>query len=172
MTRSGSDTPDHPQHGLTCPECGYTGSMKTCETRNILESVRRRRVCPVCASRFTTIETISKRKRGDAALSDTEWWSGTAKHMWRSYFVMLRKKQPRSSIPELNIFSACNTVYSHFDLAARNVLESYYYVRAPAETIAARYGSSKYDVMNIIARANRAVIEEIGLAERKETARK
>ena len=42
---------------MTCPNCG--GHLRVIETREIKQSVRRRRRCEECGVRVTTYETIT-----------------------------------------------------------------------------------------------------------------
>jgi len=53
---------------MRCPECG--NETRVGETRDIAGNNRRRRVCPNCGHRFTTIETIvqSNQKYNDVVL--------------------------------------------------------------------------------------------------------
>lgn len=57
-------------HGVQCPDCGSTDTS-VINTRPTMKSIRRRRECNACGSRFTTYErfgkTTPKRPGGSAA---------------------------------------------------------------------------------------------------------
>ncbi|WP_371818637.1 hypothetical protein [Aminobacter sp. MDW-2] len=52
--------------GLHCPSCGKR-KLATVDSRPTRGGIRRRKVCNVCAYRFTTIETIAKIRNGTKA---------------------------------------------------------------------------------------------------------
>ena len=45
---------------MDCPHCGFENS-RVIDSRDVNKSVRRRRQCPSCGSRFTTYERIETR---------------------------------------------------------------------------------------------------------------
>ena len=51
---------------LKCPNCGVTGNYSVLGTRSVKpqqSSIRRRRVCDGCGTRFTTYEILGERLR-------------------------------------------------------------------------------------------------------------
>lgn len=105
----------------------------------------------------------------------SEWYVGTARHAWRTYFAMVEQNVDVSdAVPsDRRLYKACNTVlYEQFVSSDREILRVYH---------TARWGDDSYTVedysnstgrpiafiWNVIRRANRAVIEQLGLIEKK-----
>lgn len=108
-----------------------------------------------------------------------EWWRGTARHMWRTYFALKRQQEcdnfpPPISDSDLKIFEVCDKIYcNNFVKVDQDILKMYF---------TSRWGDDLYEVGEyskrnnipenviwiVINRANRVVMEELGLLEKKE----
>lgn len=108
-----------------------------------------------------------------------EWWKQTANHIWRTYFAILRTqgnnpdKLLRMSTSERTAYNACNIVCRKLPVQSDiNILRMYYTTPKGQEL----YNIDKYasdnnihvnTIWNVVRHANRAVIEEIGLIDRR-----
>lgn len=107
----------------------------------------------------------------------SEWWRGTANHMWRTYFAMEREgfNWDELSMPNRRIYAICNHVYlKRFVKTDQDVLRMYFTSRwgddfYAVEDYSARNGIPTTVIWMVIRRANRAVMEEIGFLEKKES---
>jgi len=116
-------------------------------------------------------------------LKKTEWWRSTAQHMWRAYFALKRQQEdaiqeekipPPMSDANTKIFEICEKIFSNsFVKADQDILKMYFTSRWGDDLYAVEDYSLKHNIpVNVIwiviSRANRAVMEETGLLERKE----
>ena len=106
----------------------------------------------------------------------SEWWRSTANHMWRTYFAMERDgfNWDDLSIPSQRIYAICNHLYTHRFVATDQAILKMYYTtrwgddRYAVEDYSSRTGIPTTVIWMVIRRANRVVMEEIGLLERKD----
>lgn len=104
------------------------------------------------------------------------WWRGTATHMWRTYFSLKNNKfeWDNLSLPEKKIYAVCHHVYTKkFSVIDQEILQRYFTTRwgddiYTVEDISAKSGQPVKLIWMVIRRANRYVIEEVGLLERKD----
>lgn len=116
-------------------------------------------------------------------MGKTEWWRSTAQHMWRAYFALKRKQEeayqakelpPEISDTDLKKFEICDRLFQNeFVKTDQDILRMYF---------SSRWGDDLYEVSEyskahnipenviwiVISRANRAVMEDLGLLDRKE----
>lgn len=103
-----------------------------------------------------------------------EWWRSTALHMWRSYFEMQRAtSSPPRTDADMRIFIVCDDIFrTRFVQRDQDVIRMYFTSNWKNDLHAVEDYSLKHNVpvsviWNIIKRANRMVIEEIGLLDKK-----
>lgn len=106
----------------------------------------------------------------------SEWWRSTANHMWRVYFALERDGFTWDHLaePDRRIYAVCHHLFLHrFVPSDQNILRMYFTSRWGDD----RYAVEDYSARNnipttviwmVIRRANRVVMEEIGLLERKD----
>lgn len=110
-----------------------------------------------------------------------EWWKQTANHVWRTYFAIDTLYATLSSAPHLsasehNIYSLCNRVVRNLRVPSDlDILRMYYTTPFGQELHNVRqysesHGIPEHTIWNAVRHANRAVIEEIGLLDRKRNA--
>lgn len=106
-----------------------------------------------------------------------EWWKPTAQHMWRTYFALIRTGfiWDNLSKPDQKIYAICDhTFQSNFVKADQDILRTYFSSRwgddlYAVEDYSARKGIPPKVIWMVIRRANRNVMELLGLLEKKET---
>ena len=104
-----------------------------------------------------------------------EWWRSAAQHMWRTYFALLRDGFTIEELSDTNrkIFIMCNQIYStRFIRTDQDILKMYFTSRWGDDLYAVDEYSTKHNIPQkviwmVIRRANRAVMEETGLLEKK-----
>lgn len=103
-----------------------------------------------------------------------EWWRGTATHMWRKYFALERDgfDWDSLSLPDQRIYAICHYIFSGLVKTDQDILRYYFTSRWGDDLYAVEDYSLKNNVpvkviWMIIKKANRSVIEEFGLIERK-----
>ena len=114
-------------------------------------------------------------------MASVEWWRNTSQHMWRTYFALRRQKeesppdgQPEISDANARIYAACDRIYrERFVKSDQDILRMYFTSRWGDDLYAVEDYSLKHNVpvkviWIVIRRANREIMEEIGLLERKE----
>ena len=105
----------------------------------------------------------------------SEWWRGTANHMWRTYFRFETNgfNWDKMSEPERKIYAVCHHIFLHrFVTTDQNILRMYFTSRwgddrYAVEDYSARSGIPTTVIWMVIRRANRIVMEETGFLERK-----
>lgn len=106
-------------------------------------------------------------------MKNIEWWRSTATHMWRTYFAICRDGMNNLSDPEKKIFDICNPVFQNdFIKSDQAVLQMYYTSRWGDDKFAVESYSFHHNIpvdtiWMIIRRANRTVMENVGLLEKK-----
>ena len=110
---------------------------------------------------------------------NTEWWKQTANHIWRTYFAILRSqgnnpdKLLRMSTSERTAYNACNIVCRNLPVSSDIDILRMYYTTPKGQEL---YNIDKYasdnnihvnTIWNVVRHANRAVIEEIGLIDKR-----
>lgn len=115
--------------------------------------------------------------------TNTEWWKQTANHIWRTYFTILRTQgsNPDSllslSRAELTSYNVCNIVCRNLPVPSDiDILRMYYNTPKGqelhnVEQYALDHNIPVNTIWNAIRHANRAVVEEIGLIDRKRPVR-
>ncbi len=132
-----------------------------------------------------TRRTIS----GVVRMKSIEWWRSTAQHMWRTFFALKRKfddagtnvvpivfNMKNMSDSDRKIYDICNRIFTdEFVKTDQDILQMYFTSRWGDDLYAVEDYSLKHNVPTrviwiVIRRANRLVMEEIGLLDRKESA--
>ena len=111
-------------------------------------------------------------------MKNVEWWRGTATHMWRTYFAMERDgfKWEELSAPNQRNYAVCHHVYLHYFVKTdQDILKAYFTAKwgddlYVVEDYSLRNNIPVKVIWMVIRRANRTVMEEVGLLERKENA--
>ena len=106
----------------------------------------------------------------------SDWWRGTANHMWRTYFALERDgfNWDTLSLPDRRIYAVCHHIFlKRFVQTDQNILRMYFTSRwgddrYAVEDYSARNGIPTTVVWMVIRRANRIAMEETGFLERKE----
>lgn len=110
-----------------------------------------------------------------------EWWRSAANHLWRTYFALIRDgvNEPdydwtNLSVVKKNNYAICHHIFTHrFVTQDQNILKMYFTTRWGDD----QYAVEDYSLRNniptnviwiVIRRANRIVMEEYGLLEKKE----
>ena len=109
-------------------------------------------------------------------MKNIEWWRGTAQHMWRTFFALERDGFDWESLSDVNkkTYAICQHIFlSNFVRSDQDLLRMYFTSRWGDDLYAVEDYSLKHNVPTkviwiVIRRANRAVMEEIGLLERKD----
>lgn len=109
-------------------------------------------------------------------MKSVEWWRGTATHMWRTYFSLQRDgfTWEKLSLPEQRIYAVCHHLFlSNFVKTDQDILRYYFTSRWGDDLYAVEDYSLKNNIpvkviWMVIRRANRTVMEEVGLLERKD----
>lgn len=106
-------------------------------------------------------------------MKNIEWWRSTATHMWRTYFAICRDGMNNLSDPERKIFSVCDDVFnSSFIKTDQAILQMYYTSpwgndKFAVESYSFHHNIPVDTIWMIIRRANRTVMENVGLLEKK-----
>ena len=120
-------------------------------------------------------------------VKNIEWWRSTAIHMWRTYFAVKRQQEQASSnvVSEIfvmknmtdadkKIFAICHKVFTEqFVSSDQDILQMYFTSRWGDDQYAVEDYSLRKNVptrviWSVIRRANRRVIEDLGILERRE----
>ena len=108
-----------------------------------------------------------------------EWWKQTANHIWRTYFAIIASygSDPdnlfRLSNAERNTYNICTAVCNRFRIPSDiDILRMYYTTPKGMELANVQQFSADNNIptdsiWNAVRHANRAVIEELGLLDRK-----
>lgn len=105
-----------------------------------------------------------------------EWWRDTANHMWRIFFALQRDgfDWNQLSLSYRKIYAVCNHVFvKKFAKTDQDILAFYFNTRwgddiYAVEDYSAKHGVSVNVIWMVIRRANRTLMEEIGLLDRKD----
>ena len=109
-----------------------------------------------------------------------EWWRNTSNHIWRTYFDISRQIDTGAATLETiapsaqRIYSLCHRIlYERFITADQDILRTYFSSRWGDDLYIVEDYSLKNNIpttaiWKTIRRANRIVIEELGLLERKD----
>lgn len=109
-------------------------------------------------------------------MKNIEWWRSTATHMWRTYFAMERDGfvWDKLSLPNQRIYAVCHHVFlSRFVKTDQDILKYYFTSKWGDDLYAVEDYSAKHNIpvkviWMVIRRANRTIIEEVGLIERRD----
>jgi len=109
-------------------------------------------------------------------MKNIEWWRTAANHMWRTYFAILRGGYVLENLsdPNKKIYSVCHSIFqTNFIKTDQEILQMYYTTKWGEDKSAVEDYSVKNNIPEkiiwmVIRRANRTVMEKIGLLERKE----
>ncbi len=109
-------------------------------------------------------------------MKSTEWWKGTATHMWRAYFTLVRDGVDWDNLSQTNrkIYAVCNHIFlKRFVRTDQDILRTYFTSRWGDDIYTIEDYSAKNNIPTkviwmVIKRANRIVMEEIGLLDRKD----
>ena len=107
---------------------------------------------------------------------NSEWWRGTATHMWRVYFALQRDGFSWENLSEPNkkFYAVCHHVFTKYFVATdQDILRMYFtsnwgddfYV---VEDYSLRNKIPTTVIWMVIRRANKIVMEETGFLERTE----
>ena len=97
------------------------------------------------------------------------WWTGTANHLWRSYFYICQNGTGDTPSGR-KIHDLCGTVYNRFSERDRAIIKAYYTCKRAdaiyaAEDFSARTGISVSTIYSTVRRAGYAVMNELGLID-------
>ena len=106
----------------------------------------------------------------------TDWWKPTAQHMWRTYFALERDGFDWDTLPQSDkkIYAICNHIFrTKFVKTDQDILRTYFTSRwgddlYTVEDYSLRNNIPTKVIWMVIRRANRNVMETLGLIERKE----
>ena len=109
-------------------------------------------------------------------MKNIEWWRGTAQHMWRTFFALERDGFKWEELSDCNkkTYAICQHIFlSNFVKSDQDILRMYFTSRWGDDLYAVEDYSLKHNIPTkviwiVIRRANRTVMEEIGLLERKD----
>lgn len=109
-------------------------------------------------------------------MKSVEWWRSTANHIWRTYYALERDgfEWNKLSLPNQKFYAICKDILrKNFDEHDQKILQMYFTTRWGDDQYAVEDYSLKNDIPTkviwmVIRRANRTVMEYIGLLERKE----
>ena len=109
-------------------------------------------------------------------MKNPEWWRSTANHMWRIYFNLQNNgfNWDNLSLSYRKIFAVCNHVFlKKCPAIDQNILRFYFSTRWGDDIYAVEDYSAKNNIpvkviWMVIRRANRTLMEEIGLLDRKD----
>ena len=109
-------------------------------------------------------------------MKSVEWWRTAATHCWRTYFALQRDgfSWDKLSLPDQKIYAVCHHLFlSKFVKTDQDILRFYFTSRwgddiYAVEDYAAKNNIPVKVIWMVIRRANRAVMEEIGLLVKKE----
>ena len=110
---------------------------------------------------------------------ENEWWKPTANHVWRVYFSLVRKQDADPDAfhaftpSERTIYNACNAVRRNLPLPGdANILRMFYTTPRGmeihnVEDYSLRHSVPVAIIWKTVRYANRAVMTELGLLDRK-----
>lgn len=106
----------------------------------------------------------------------SEWWSGTATHMWRTFFSLENNgfNWNKLSEPDRKFYAVCNDVFIHeFVPSDQNILRMYFSSRWGDDRYAVEDYSAKNNIPTtviwmVVRRAKRVVMVKTGFLEDKE----
>lgn len=109
-------------------------------------------------------------------MKSVEWWRTTANHMWRTFFALERDGfiWNELSPSDQKIYAVCHCIFTHsFVKSDQDILRSYFTSRWGDDLYAVEDYSLKNNIpvkviWMVIRKANRRVMEDLGLLERKE----
>ena len=114
-------------------------------------------------------------------MKSVEWWRSTANHLWRTYFALLKKGVDKpdfdwNTLPlvKRNNYAICNDIFVHqFKEKDQDILRMYFNTRWGDDQYAVEDYSLRKNIPTqviwiVIRRANRIVMENYGLLEKKE----
>jgi len=104
-----------------------------------------------------------------------EWWRPTAQHMWRTFFALERDGFDWDSLSDANkkTYAICQHIFlTNFVRTDQDILRMYFTSRWGDDLYAVEDYSLKHNIpvkviWIVIHRANRTVIEALGLLDRK-----
>lgn len=108
-------------------------------------------------------------------MKSTEWWRGTATHMWRTYFSLDRDgfQWEKLSRPDQLFYAICHHAFTKkFVKTDQDILRNYFTSRWGDDLYAVEDYSLKHNIPTkviwmVIRRANRTIMEDAGFLERK-----
>jgi len=106
----------------------------------------------------------------------SQWWKGTATHMWRVYFALERDGfvWENLSTPDRKIYAICHHLFLKKFVATDQAILRMYFTshwgddRYAVENYSAHTGIPTPVIWMVVNRANRRVMEETGFLEKKE----
>ena len=107
-------------------------------------------------------------------MKKVEWWRGTANNAFRTYFYVISEgRQDRMTPSEQKKYVACDKVFREADEQLKHVLTKFYSAkwgddRYFVEDYSEKIGIDESFVWIMINSARRAVMEELGLLDRRE----
>lgn len=101
-------------------------------------------------------------------MKEFSWWTGTANHLWRAYFVLLQYGMNDQTPADSKIYNLCDAVYNRLTFQEQEIVRMYYTCRwgdniYAVEDYSARTGIPVLDIYNAIRTAGYAVINELGI---------
>lgn len=130
-------------------------------------------------ARLDTEHSLTKRTKESCNMRAIEWWKGTANHLWRSYFVILTRcgNDPDQLVSLSGVdrmtYNLCKAVRDSLPVPSDiDIIRMYYTTPKGQELSAVEQYAHDHNlttqvVWNALRHANRAVIEELGLLDKK-----
>lgn len=106
-------------------------------------------------------------------MKNIDWWWDTAQHMWRTFFALEHEPDDNMSSSAQYVCNICNTIIrTQFSDQDRIIMQEYYARRDCLDRYFVEDYSLKHNInptviWMIVRRANRAVIEALGIIEPK-----
>lgn len=92
------------------------------------------------------------------------WWTGTARHVWRAYFVVRDLSDRELTETENRLKSAAEKVYADLGPDDKDIVRFYYMHNREPEAVAADLGLMDLtQVYKTLRYAERAVVRNLGL---------
>lgn len=106
-------------------------------------------------------------------MNQTEWWRDTAIHMWRTFFAMENSSPHERDIVKRKLYVLCQYVMSALSAQERDIVRTYFTSRWGDDRNAVRTYARKHHMRQnavwfVVRKAQRMIIEEIGLIEKRE----
>lgn len=101
-------------------------------------------------------------------MKEFSWWTGTANHLWRAFFILSQSNQLNLSPADRKTVSVCSAAFSRFSERDQSIIKAYYTCRwgdtvYAVEDYSSRTGTPIPVIYSVIKRAGYAVMNELEL---------